>query len=155
MYLKYTLLFLMNLLKFTPTATTPATRPNSNGNTTMENLTTSVPHNPLELLNIGDIKKMKAYNLPTINEGYYTKLVANLPKDAQFEVSIPEHLDDAYNLGDQYVKRLMNHGRLTNITKRRSGISEHNSVPPKDFRLTAYDCDKPQNIKNLRHRQPL
>ena len=97
------------------------------------------------------LRNVQPFNLPTINEGYYTSLVANFPKDERFEVTIPQHLDDAYNLGDQYVQRLMNHGKLTNVTKRRSG-TQPQSIRPEMFKLTAYDCEKPQNIRNLRHR---
>ena len=78
----------------------------------LTNITIALPHNSSQLLNIGMLRNVKPFNLPTIDEGYYTSLVANFPKEEQFEVTIPQHLDDAYNLGDQYVQRLMNHGKL-------------------------------------------
>ena len=119
--------------------------------TPLTNITIALPHNSSELLNIGMLRNVKPFNLPTIDEGYYTSLVANFPKEERFEVTIPEHLDDAYNLGDQYVQRLTNHGKLTNVTKRRAG-TQPRAPRPEIFKLTAYDCDKPQNIRNLRHR---
>ena len=49
------------------------------------------------------------------------------------------------------MQRLMYHGKLTNLTKRRSGI-QTKKVDPTVFNLTACHCDKPQNICNLRQR---
>ena len=120
--------------------------------TPLKNITIALPHNSSKLLNINALRDAEPYNLPTINEGYYTTLVANLPKDERFTMEIPEHLDDSYNLGDQYVKRLLNHGKLTNVTKRRSGTPPKPTIDPSIFKLTAYDCEQPQNIRNLRHR---
>ena len=72
--------------------------------TPLNNINFALPNNSCKLLNIGALRDVQPYNLPTINEGYYTTLVANLPKDERFTMDIPEHLAYSYNLGDQYVK---------------------------------------------------
>ena len=110
------------------------------------------PFNTSHLLNINDIMAINPSLLPTIDESFYTNLVSRNNNRTQIVVQIPEEVDDAYTLGDQYVQRLMNDGTLPRTFKQRNIKRNTHSFDPNSFKLTAYDCDNPTDIKNLQHR---
>ena len=96
------------------------------------------PHNTSHLLNIDDIMAINPSLLPTIDESFYTNLVSRSNNRSQIVVRIPEEVDDAYTLGDQYVQRLMNDGNLPATFKQRNIKRNTHSFNPDSFKLTAY-----------------
>ena len=64
-----------------------------------------VHHNNSILLNLREVMTMKPENLPTIDERYYTNLVTQNSNTEKFVMDIPQDLNDAYSIGDKYVKR--------------------------------------------------
>ena len=120
-------------------------------NTKRTNTTTSsnldAYHNSSILLNLRDVMAMRPEDLPTIDESYYTNLVTRHSSTEQFVMDIPQELEDAYNIGDQYVKRLQNRGQLPPDFQAHKVKRNQPTFDPILFRLTAYDCNKPTNIK--------
>ena len=110
-----------------------------------------VHHNNSILLNLREVMAMKPENLPTIDERYYTNLVTQNSNTEKFVMDIPQDLNDAYSIWDQYVKRLQNRGQLPPDFQARKVKRNEPTFDPSLFRLTAYDCNKPTNIKNLRN----
>ena len=115
---------------------------NNGANNTRTTLKQNNYHNMSELLNLQDVMTMKPEELPTIDEGYYTNLATHKGNTEPFVMDIPERLEDAYNLGDQYMKRLMNRGQLPPDFQEHKVNRNQPKFHPSVFRLTAYDCKK-------------
>ena len=142
-----------NLTHSATTPTTSHTQHNGNGNQTMLLTAEGKPHDTSRLMNMNDIMTMNPYNLPTIEENFYTSLVSKHANRSTFVMTIPDGIEDAYSQSvSQYMKRLMNKGTLPANFQQRVIKRNHQQFNPDSFKLTAYDCDEPTNIKNLRHK---
>ena len=101
------------------------------------------------MLNLQEAMTMRPEQLPTIDESSYADLVTTFRTSGEFVMDIPQTLEDAYSAGNQYVQRLENRGRLPPDFQARKVKRNEHAFDPNLFRLTAYDCSKPTEIKNL------